>query len=93
MDGGQVVPGVAVVRLLLRAAAEGLERSREVLLLQRAVPQGEPAFRVQRIHPQSQLPVLCCLHRRMHSLRHYAKIQHEGLTFLSASAGARVQLM
>ena len=58
VDGGQVVPGVPVVRLLLRAAAEGLRRARKVALLQRAVAQGKPALRVQRVHAQRQLPVL-----------------------------------
>ena len=65
VDGGQVVPGVPVVRLLLRTAAEGLRRARKVALLQRAVAQREPALRVQRVHAQRQLPVL----RRLRSLQ------------------------
>ena len=58
IDVSQFVPGVAVVWLLLRAAAECLERSGEVLLLQRAVAQGEPPLWVERIHPQCQLQML-----------------------------------
>lgn len=68
MNGGQIVPGIAVIWLLLCAAAEGLERPSEVLLLQRAEAQGEPPLWVQRIYPQGQLPVLCCLHMTMHRL-------------------------
>ena len=58
MDGSQVVPGIPVVRLLLRTAAERLRRASEVALLQCAVAQGEPALRMQRVHTQRQLPVL-----------------------------------
>jgi len=64
VDGGQIVPGVSIVWLLLCTAAEGLQRPLKVLLLQRAVSQRKPPLRVQRIHPQSQLPMLCCLCER-----------------------------
>ena len=64
VDGGQIVPGVSIVWLLLCAAAEGLQRPLKILLLQCAISQREPPLWVQRIHPQSQLPMLCCLCER-----------------------------
>lgn len=57
MHGGEVVPGVAVVRLLLRAAREGLHRTGVVAPLERAVAQSKPALWMQRVHAQRQLPV------------------------------------
>ena len=73
VDGGQVVPCVPVVRLLLRAAAEGLRRPREVALLQRAVAQRKPALRVQRVHAQRQLPVLRRLQRSQRASQEIAQ--------------------
>ena len=58
VDGGQIVPGIAVVRLLLRAAAERLQRASVVPLLQGTVAQREPALWMQRVDSQCQLPVL-----------------------------------
>ena len=57
MDGRDIVPGVAVVGLQLGAAAEGLHGPPRRLRLQAAEAQGEPAFGVQRVHRQRQLPV------------------------------------
>lgn len=63
VDGCQVVPGIAILRLLLRRAAERLQRAAEVARLYAAVAERKPALRVERIHRQCQLPVTCRLRR------------------------------
>lgn len=55
--GGQVVPGVAILRLLLRGSAERLQRAAKVAGFKRTVAERKPALRVQRIHSQRQLPM------------------------------------
>lgn len=61
VEGGKVVPGVAMIRLLLNAVGEGLQRALPLAQLEAAVAQRKPAKWMQRVYGQSGLPVTSCL--------------------------------